>query len=88
MREELLSPENSIEDQEVDFELEGLGLRPACLDDFIGQPELKEHLSIILTAAKKREHPSDHLLFAGPPGLGKTTLANIVAREMLSLIHI
>ena len=53
MREELLSPENSIEDQEIDFELEGLGLRPACLDDFIGQPELKEHLSIILTAAKK-----------------------------------
>ena len=52
MREELLSPENSIEDQEIDFELEGLGLRPACLDDFIGQSELKEHLSIILTAAK------------------------------------
>ncbi|MFL2697181.1 MAG: Holliday junction branch migration DNA helicase RuvB [Acidimicrobiales bacterium] len=87
MREELLSPENSIEDQEVDFELEGLGLRPACLDDFIGQPELKEHLSIILTAAKKREHPSDHLLFAGPPGLGKTTLANIVAREMEVSLH-
>ena len=61
-------PENSIEDQEIDFELEGLGLRPACLDDFIGQSELKEHLSIILGAAKKREQPSDHLLLQGHLG--------------------
>ena len=52
MREELLSPENLIEDQEIDFELDALGLRPRSLEDFIGQPELKEHLSIILGAAK------------------------------------
>lgn len=82
MREELLSPEHTVVDEEIDDELDSLGLRPTSLRDFIGQPELKEHLKIILGAAKKRNQPSDHLLFAGPPGLGKTTLANIVAREM------
>jgi len=87
MREELLSPEHSIEDEEIDIELEALGLRPTTLEDFIGQPELKEHLAIILGAAKNRNQPSDHLLFAGPPGLGKTTLANIVAREMEVGLH-
>ncbi|MEC8974497.1 MAG: Holliday junction branch migration DNA helicase RuvB [Actinomycetota bacterium] len=87
MREELLSPEHSLEDEEIDIELEALGLRPTTLEDFIGQPELKEHLAIILGAAKNRNQPSDHLLFAGPPGLGKTTLANIVAREMEVGLH-
>jgi len=87
MREELLSPEHQSEDQDIDIELDSLGIRPATLEEFIGQPELKEHLSIILGAAKKRNQPSDHLLFAGPPGLGKTTLANIVAREMGVGLH-
>lgn len=63
-------------------------LRPDRLDDFVGQPELKRHLEIILGAAKKREEPADHLMFAGPPGLGKTTLAHIVASEMGSEIHV
>lgn len=87
MREELLSPEHSVVDEEIDNELDALSLRPTSLSEFIGQPELKEHLKIILGAAKKRNQPSDHLLFAGPPGLGKTTLANIVAREMAVGIH-
>ena len=87
MREELLSPEHQTEDRDIDIELDTLGIRPTTLEDFVGQPELKEHLSIILGAAKKRNQPSDHLLFAGPPGLGKTTLANIVAREMGVGIH-
>ncbi len=51
------------------------GLRPRRLDDFVGQAELKEHLAIILEAARRRGQAVDHLLFAGPPGLGKTTLA-------------
>ena len=57
-------------------------LRPRTLADFVGQPELKEHLSIVLEAARKRGQSADHLLFAGPPGLGKTSLAAIVATEM------
>ncbi|HVB06547.1 MAG TPA: Holliday junction branch migration DNA helicase RuvB [Acidimicrobiales bacterium] len=58
------------------------GLRPRRLADFVGQRALKEHLAIVLEAARRREQPVDHLLFGGPPGLGKTTLAGIVATEM------
>ncbi|TML37966.1 MAG: Holliday junction branch migration DNA helicase RuvB [Actinobacteria bacterium] len=61
---------------------EEVGLRPRRLDEFVGQTEVKEHLSIVLEAARRRSQPVDHVLFAGPPGLGKTTLAGIVASEM------
>lgn len=57
-------------------------LRPTVLDDFVGQRDLVGHLRIVLQAARERNQPSDHLLFAGPPGLGKTSLASIVASEM------
>jgi len=57
-------------------------LRPRRLAEFVGQAQLKEHLSIVLEAARRREQAVDHLLFAGPPGLGKTTMAGIVATEM------
>ncbi|MEG3586614.1 MAG: Holliday junction branch migration DNA helicase RuvB [Actinomycetota bacterium] len=87
MRDELLSPSQSIADDEHDRAMETNGLRPTNLTDFVGQSELKEHLEIILGAAKKRNKPPDHLLFAGPPGLGKTTLANIVAHEMGVNLH-
>lgn len=57
-------------------------LRPQTLDDYIGQKKVKENLSIFIKAAKLRNDPLDHVLFYGPPGLGKTTLAGIIANEL------
>ena len=76
-REELLSPAEEPEDI-----IDEPGLRPRTLAEFVGQAELKGHLGVMLGAAARRNEASDHLLFAGPPGLGKTTLANIIAAEM------
>ncbi len=57
-------------------------LRPRRLEEFVGQAQLRQHLEILLEAARRRGEPADHLLLAGPPGLGKTSLAGIVAAEM------
>ena len=64
------------------------GLRPRRLAEFVGQRELKEHLEIVIEAARRRGQAVDHLLFAGPPGLGKTTLAGIAAAEMGVTLHV
>ena len=61
---------------------EEVSLRPRRLGEFVGQAQLKEHLEIMLEAARRRGEPVDHMLFAGPPGLGKTSLAGIIANEM------
>ena len=76
MSDPLLKPEVSDEDRDE------RSVRPAHLDEFIGQKQVKEALSIAIQSARLRNEPLDHVLFSGPPGLGKTTLAHIIAAEM------
>lgn len=73
--------------QEIDKEIDQ-ALRPKCLSDFVGQQKIKKNLNILLSAAKKRKQNIEHLLLYGPPGLGKTTLAHIIAHEMDSQIRV
>lgn len=91
MDEKLINPEDRLtepglrSDEEVILDTT---LRPRCLGDFIGQEALKESLGIALAAAKKRGEVLEHVLLYGNPGLGKTTLASIIAREMGSAIKV
>ncbi|MBQ6036728.1 MAG: AAA family ATPase, partial [Lachnospiraceae bacterium] len=74
MQKRIITTEETIEDQVIDT-----SLRPRKLKDYIGQEKLKETLKIYIEAAKERGEQLDHVLLYGPPGLGKTTLANIIA---------
>ncbi len=87
MREELLRAEATPEDEEVERSVDS-SLRPRSLEEFVGQRELKEHLGIILEAARRRGQAADHVLLAGPPGLGKTSMAGIIAAEMGVALHV
>jgi Holliday junction DNA helicase RuvB len=77
MERRFITTEILEEDKTIENEL-----RPQCLDDYIGQSKIKENLKVYVEAAKLRGEPLDHVLFYGPPGLGKTTLAGIIANEM------
>lgn len=77
MSRRIITSEETEEDVRIDE-----NLRPHCLDQYIGQEKVKNTLKIYIEAARKRREPLDHVLFYGPPGLGKTTLAGIIANEM------
>ena len=77
MDDRLIAPDSSIEDQGIETTL-----RPRSLNEYIGQAKAKDNLQVFIDAARGRRESLDHVLFYGPPGLGKTTLANIVACEM------
>ena len=76
-RERAVAPTLTEDDLELDF-----SLRPKRLDDYLGQTKVKESLGIMIAAARGRGEPADHILFSGPPGLGKTTLATVGANEL------
>lgn len=77
MKKRIMTAEAAMEDTKIET-----SLRPLCLEEYIGQEKAKEHLRVYIDAAKARGEALDHVLFYGPPGLGKTTLAGIIAHEM------
>ncbi len=80
--------DTSVHDEDADEQIIEVTLRPQTFDEYIGQERLKKNLKLAIDAAKKRGEPMDHVLLYGPPGLGKTTMANVIANEMATNLRI
>ena len=81
-------PERVISPLSIDGQVFENKLRPSSFDEYVGQAKVKQNLKISIEAAKKRKEPLEHILLHGPAGLGKTTLANIIAKEMSANIKV
>ena len=77
-----------VDGAKIKNERENIALRPKLLSEIVGQDRVKDNLQIMIEAAKKRQDPIDHILFYGPPGLGKTSLAHVIANELTVKVHI
>src|SRR5690606_41334383 len=84
----MANPESPLSNEPLDSDESEVPLRPQLLADFQGQQALKENLAVYIRASLERGEPLDHIFISGPPGLGKTTLAQILAREMRAEIRL